>query len=172
MGTAVARPRKTRSARLMEAQRALELHLAGHPDVYICAELRISKATLHRRIRWALDQVVDPTVAEYREEATARLRLARRTILEAAAERIPVQTIAGIATDRDGNVITQRRAGPSETASLMNALVNVETTEAKLRGGFAPAQVHVRHTVEDAFARLEAELAALDTPAEKEPHHA
>lgn len=158
MGKAVARPVKRRSERLLEAQRALEMHLAGIDDVHICAELRISKPTLKRRITWALEQVVDPTVEEYREEAAARMRLARRTILEAAAERVPVLTIAGPVYDGDGQLVTQRRAGPSETASLMQAFVKVEETEAKLRGGFAPTQVNVKHTVEDAFERLVDEL--------------
>jgi hypothetical protein len=162
VGRAVARPTKTKSERLLEAQRALEMHLAGIDDVHICAELHISKSTLQRRIRWALQQVVDPTVEEYREEAAARIRLARRTVLEALAERVPVQTFAGPAVDRDGNLVMQRRAGPSETAALVGRLLDAETVEAKLRGGFAPTTVNVKHTVEDAFDRLMAELGAND----------
>lgn len=168
MGTAVARHRKTKAQTLAEAQRALELHIAGVEDVTICAELGISRATLYRRMQWARSIVLDPTVQEYRQNAAARIRESRRRIYTKLEERRPVVLLTGgVLRDADGNMVTEPVCGPTETAALIGQLTRLEDVEAKLRGGYAPTQVNVKHTVENAFDELLRELERNDPrPAE------
>lgn len=168
MGKAVARHNKTKAARLLEAQRALELHASGVEDVIICEELKISRATLYRRMEWARSIVLDPTVEQYRQEAALRIRESRRRIYAKLEERRPVQTIVGPIMDpATGEWMTEPVCGPAEVAALTGQLVRLEDIEAKLRGGYAPTQVNVKHTVENAFDQLIAELAQNDPrPAE------
>lgn len=165
--------RKTKAATLAEAQRALELHVAGVEDLHICAELGISRATLYRRMQWARSIVLDPLVEEYRANAYLRIRESRRRVYAKLEERRPVvNALTGnVVTDpRTGEVLTEPVCGPSETAALVGQLARLEDLEAKLRGGYAPTQVNVQHTVRDAFTTLLDELAANDpTPQEARP---
>lgn len=160
--------RKPKAARLLEAQRALELHAAGVEDVNICEELGISRATLYRRMTWARSIVLDPTVAEYRANAALRIRESRRRIYAKLEERRPLVSLDGIvAYDKAGKVVTVPVCGPTEVAALIGQLTRLEDVEAKLRGGYAPTQVNVKHTVDSAFDTLLEELAANDPrPAE------
>lgn len=160
MGTAVARTKRTKAAMLAEAQRALELHVAGVEDVTICQELGISRATLYRRMQWARSIVLDPTVEEYRANAAARIRESRRRIYTKLEERRPVMIplLGVVLRDADGEIVTEPVCGPTETAALVGQLTRLEDVEAKLRGGYAPTQVNVRHTVESAFDELLREL--------------
>ena len=171
MGQTIApsKARKTKAATLLEAQRALELHAAGVEDVNICEELGISRATLYRRISWARSIVLDPLVEEYRANAYLRIRESRRRVYAKLEERKPiVNALTGtLVYTRDGEPVTEPVCGPAETASLVGQLARLEDLEAKLRGGYAPTQVNVQHTVRDAFATLMDELAANDPrPAE------
>jgi hypothetical protein len=169
MGKAVARKAKTKAQTLAEAQRALELHVAGVEDVVICQELGISRATLYRRMQWARSIVLDPLVEEYRQNAYARIRESRRRIYEQLNATRPVVGLDGLTVlDRlTGQTLMEPVCGPAEVASLTGQLVRLEDVEAKLRGGYAPTQVNVQHTVRDAFATLMDELAANDPrPAE------
>jgi hypothetical protein len=163
---------KPRAARLMEARRALDMHVAGVEDDDICRELQISTSTLRRRIKWALEQVVDPSVADYRAEAAARIRESRRRLYATLSERRPLLTIDGMpVTDpRTGEPMTVPVCDPTQVASLTAQLIRLEELEAKLRGGFAPTQINVRHVVEDAFDVLMRELEA--TPPAPAPQDA
>lgn len=161
-GRAVVHRRKSRTARLLEAQRALELHVAGVEDVRICAELGISRATLYRRIAEARDFVLDPTVEQYRAEAAARIREARRRVY-ATLERTRVDI--DLLTGRPVEVPA---CDPAQVAALIGRIAQLEEVEARLRGGFAPTKVDHRHVVEDAFAQLVDELAARPAPTPEE----
>lgn len=168
MGNAVARrAHKPKAARLLEAQRCLELHAAGHEDVYICQELGISRATLYRRMEWARSVILDPLVAEYRSDAAIRIREARRRVYRTLEQtKALVETVlteegisyVGVVHPDTREPIMVPACSPTEIAALTAALVRLEDTEAKLRGGYAPTQVSVKHQVEDAWSALEAEL--------------
>lgn len=167
MGKAVARPVKPKADRLIEAETALRMHLAGVEDSTICRELRISRSTLKRRIAWALQQVVDPTVEQYRQEATARIRESRRRIyqmLEAQRPHHNALTGAPVIDPKTGTFIMEPVCGPAEVAALTGRLRELEETEAKLRGGFAPTKVDHTVTVNDALETLFRELEANDGP--------
>lgn len=181
-GNAVARrAHKPKAARLLEAQRCLELHASGVEDVHICEELGISRATLYRRMEWARSVILDPLVEEYRSDAAIRIREARRRVYRTLEQTKPytetMLTENGIAVVPvlmpDGSPVMVPACTPTEIASLTAALVRLEDTEAKLRGGYAPTQVNVKHEVADAWAALEAELTAAQTrttPADQETH--
>lgn len=174
MGKAVARHSKSKAERLLEAETAMRLHVSGVEDSVICRQLGISKATLKRRIRWALDQVVDPTVAEYREEAQARIRESRRRIYETLSREEPVIVEIGgssmpLLDPETGERVMRPVCGPAEIAALTGRLRELEELEAKLRGGFAPTQVNHQHTVTDAFAVLMEEINAVQPVAERVP---
>jgi transposase len=155
MGKAVARPTRTKAERLMDAKRALDLRLAGVDDYTICRDLGVSKSTLKRWIRWALDQQLDPTVEQYREEAAGRIREARRRIYATLAETRTVEWINPGTGELQ--VRTEPLCGPADIAALTGRLVQLEEQEAKLRGGYMPVRVDVTHTVKDAFDQLLAE---------------
>jgi hypothetical protein len=156
--------RKSKAATLLEAQRALEMHVAGVEDVHICQELGISRATLYRRMQWARSVVLEPLVEEYRQEATARAREGRRRIYaQLNATRILTDPLTGvILRDDDGEPIRVPVCTPGEVAALQGRLVQWDDFEAKIRGGYAPTQVNVQHTVRNAFDTLLEELAAND----------
>jgi hypothetical protein len=160
-GRAVVHRRKSRTTRLLEAQRALELHVAGVEDVRICAKLGISRATLYRRIAEARDFVLDPTVEQYRAEATARIREARRRVY-ATLERTRTDITP------DGTLVEVPACDPAQVAALVGRIAQLEEVEARLRGGFAPTKVDHRHVVDDAFAQLVDELAARPAPTPEE----
>lgn len=165
MGKAVARPTRTKAERLMLAKRALDLRLSGVDDLVICRELAISRATLFRWIDWAMRQQIDPTVEQYRQEAAARIRESRRRIYETLAREEPVTVAIGgievtLMDPETGEPQMAPVCGPNEIAALTGRLVQLEETEAKLRGGFAPTQVNHQVTVSDAFDALLAELDA------------
>lgn len=170
MPGAVARRTKLKAERLLEARRALDLHVAGVEDDDICRELRISTSTLRRRIAWALEQVVDPTVADYRAEAAARIRESRRRLYSTLTATRPALTIDGMpVTDpHTGAPMVVPVCDPTQVAALTGQLIRLEELEAKLRGGFAPTQVNVRHTIEDAFDALMRELNGTPDPATQE----
>lgn len=152
MATAVARPHRPKAERLMDAKRALDMRLAGTDDIDICRQLGISRATLFRWIRWALDQQIDPTVEQYREEAAGRIRESRRRIYATLnATRQDVDVLSG-------KVIAVPVPTPAEVAALVGRLAQLEDLEAKLRGGYAPTRVDVTHRVQDAFDQLLQEL--------------
>lgn len=160
MGKAVARHTTTKAGGLLEAQAILELRLQGMSDIEICERLRISRSTLQRRVEWALKVRVDPTVEQYRQEATARIHLARKRIFQelATGERWLIDP----ATGEDVKILG---AGPVEVSSLVGRLAQLEDLEAKLRGAYAPTQVDV--TVRDGLiADLEAALARGGAPVE------
>lgn len=139
-------PGQSKTARLMQAQAILEKYLAGVAPVYLCREFGVSRATLFRRIAEARDFVLDPTVEQYRADAVARLNMARLAAVESL----------------------QMTRDPQQVAPLVGRLVQIEETEAKLRGAYAPTKVEHRVIVEDAFARLMQELN--DRPATQETH--
>lgn len=152
--------RKTNAARLLEAQRALEMHVAGVEDVHICEELKISRATLYRRMQWARSIVLDPTVEEYRANAAARAREGRRRIYAQLNATRPVLNLEGDVV-RDPHTyepMMEPVCTPAEVAALQGRLVQWDDFEAKIRGAYAPTQVNVQHTVKDAFAVLLEEL--------------
>lgn len=173
MGAAVARKRKTKATTLLEAQRALELHVAGVEDVHICKELGISRATLYRRMQWARSIVLDPTVEEYRANAAARLREQRRRIYDTLNRTRPLTTPDGtIVRDDDGQPIIVPVCTPAEVAALEGRLTAIEDQEAKLRGGYAPTTVKHDVVVRDAFTTLLDELSRNDPTPAKEGHPA
>lgn len=152
MGRAVARPTRGKAERLMDAKRALDMRLAGADDLTICAELRISRATLYRWITWALSQQIEPTIAQYRQEATSRIREQRRRLY---ATLNATTTTVDPAT---GRFVEAPLCGPSDVAALIGRLHALEDQEARLRGGYAPTKVDVSVRVADAFDELLAEL--------------
>lgn len=156
MGKAVARPPRTKAARFADAQRALELHLSGLPTPAICEELHISRRTLYRWIEWAMSVRIDPTVEQYRAQATYRIGMLRAAALDTLRQ---VPTTTRTLLDPETGEAVRLPADPAAVARLIDTLDRLEDREARIRGGYAPTRVDVTVAQADAWSALEAELA-------------
>lgn len=156
MGKAVARPHKTKAETAAEAQRALELHLAGVPSYHACQQLGISKSTYHRRIRWAMTFRIAPKVDEYRQEQNARLDMYQHRLLEELARP------AGMLLTDQGAAIPVGQVRGTDAAAVIGKLLAIEERRARLNGLDAPTKVDHNVRVQDSFATLLDELAQND----------
>lgn len=163
MGQAVAR-RRSRAEILDEAQRALDMRLRGFRDFEVCRELGISRATLNRRVKLALEQRLNPTVDQYRDEQRERITVYRRRILDELE-------VLGRRRDAAGRMLLDVETGETiivapdtaaSVAALLGRLTQLEERLARLDGLDAPTRVSVESTVDAELAALAEQLAAND----------
>jgi len=151
------RRKRTRTERLLEGEAILRADRAGVPPVETCLRLGISRPTYYRRLDEARRFVLDPTVEQYRADAAGRLAMGRRVVVETLT-----RTERTLLDPETGEMVSVQTATPAEVAALVGRWVQIEETEAKLRGAFAPTKVDHTVTVRDALDVLAEQLGMND----------
>lgn len=143
--------------RLHEAERMLNRYIRGARHSDLMVEFGVSRETVKRRLKLALDARLALTVDEYRAKENEHLDdlVARWEQHIAAADEM----IRLAETGPDGPSMSRIDQALAHRAKALDSLLRVAERRARLNGTDAPVQANV--TVTDLTPTIDAEVAAL-----------